>query len=252
MKHLEYYYVPPRDIKDDVVEFKGSELKHLTVVSRKKSGDKIFVVDGEGHTYSVELINVTSKSAIGKIQKRSRYLREPNFKLTLAQAIPKGNRFDLIIEKGTEIGVSKFIPLITERSIVQGSETKLNRWQKIAIAAMKQCTRSILPEITPAQTLDQLFMAKKIYHLQIIAHPENNAKSLTEVIIRNKEKFKKISNIKSGIILIGAEGGFSTAEVTTAKSWKFETFSLGQRRLRSETAGIIASALTMELIDNWY
>ena len=251
MKHIEYFYVPPRNIKEDIIEFKGSELKHLTVVSRKKRGDDVYVVDGKGSVYFVVLEQVTKFSASGKICKRSRYAGEPNYKLTLAQAIPKGNRFDLVIEKGTELGVSKFIPLITERSIIRGSESKMTRWENVAIAAMKQCTRCILPEITPPQSLNQLFAAKEIYDLKLIAHPERQQKSLAEIVINEKEKFKKISKIKSGIILIGPEGGFTTTEVEEAKSWKFKTFSLGQRRLRSETAGIVASAIIMELIDNW-
>ena len=251
MKHIEYFYVPPRNIKDDIVEFKGAELKHLIVVSRKKRHDVINTVDGEGNVFTVVLTQVSKKSAIGEIQKRSRYLREPNFKLTLAQAIPKGNRFDLVIEKGTEIGVSKFIPLITERSIIKGSDTKFSRWKKIAIAAMKQCTRSILPEITPPQTLNQIFKEKEIYDFKFIAHLENNPKNLAEIIIQEKKKFENISKIKSGIILIGPEGGFTSDEVKKARSWNFEAFSLGQRRLRTETAGIIASAIMMELIDDW-
>ena len=193
MKHAEYFYVPPRNIKDNVVEFKGTELKHLTVVSRKTRHDVVHVVDGESNVLTVVLTQVNRKSAFGKIQKRSRYLKEPNFKLSLVQAIPKGNRFDFVIEKGTEIGVSKFIPLITERSIVKGNETKLNRWKKIAIAAMKQSTRSILPEITSPQTLDQVFMAKEINDFKLIAHPENQRKSLAEIIFQQKKIARKLN-----------------------------------------------------------
>jgi len=251
MKHLEYFYVPPRFIKNNLVEIKGSEFKHLVVVSRKKKGDIVQVVDGEGSVYSVILTDITKTSAAGRIEKRSRYSGEPIFKLTLAQAIPKGNRFDFVIEKGTEIGVSKFIPLFTERSIVSGGESKLTRWQNLSIAAMKQCARSVLPQIASQQTLDQLLSSKGIFDFKLIAHPEHPSGCLTEIIIREKEKLSKITRIKNGIILIGPEGGFTTEEVNTAKQWGYQSFSLGSRRLRSETAAIVAAAIVMELVDNW-
>lgn len=251
MKHSEYFYIPSKNIKNDIVEFKGAELKHLAVVLRKKYHDVVSVVDGKGNVFTVVLTQIGRNSAVGTIQKRSRYLGEPNFKLTLAQAISKGNRFDWVVEKGTEIGVSKFIPLITERSIAKGSETKRNRWQKVAIAAMKQCARSVLPEITSPQTIDQIFYAKEIYDFNLIAHSEAHAKSLAEIIIQGKRKLAHISKIKSGIILVGPEGGFSPDEIKKAKSQNFQTFSLGLRRLRTETAGIMASAIIMELMDNW-
>ena len=138
--------------------------------------------------------------------------------------------------------------MITERSIVKSNEAKLKRWEKVAIAAMKQCTRSILPAITPPQTLDQIFSAKQIYDLQFVAHPEDRPKSLAELIIQEKQKFNKISKIKTGIILIGPEGGFTGTELKKARSWNYKDFTLGQRRLRSETAGIVAAAIMMELV----
>ena len=251
MKHLEYFYIPPNQITGDIVEFKGQELKHLVIVARKKLHDIVQVVDGRGNVYTIQLNHITKTSATGVIQKRSRYSGEPNFQLTLAQAIPKGNRFDWAIEKGTEIGVSKFIPLITERSIVQGSEVKLKRWEKVAIAAMKQCTRSILPPITPPQTLDQILSGQEIYDFRLIAHPADRSKSLAELIIQEKQKFVRISKIRHGIILVGPEGGFTAAEVQQAETWNYQCFTLGQRRLRSETAGIVAASLVMELVDNW-
>ena len=250
MKDHDFYYVNPEYIDKNTVTFTGPELRHLKVVMRKRVGNIVQVVDGIGGTYTAELTEINSKKAIGKIHKKSRYQGEPNFHLTLAQAIPKGNRFDLIIEKCTEIGVSQFIPVITERTIAGATEVKLNRWKKVAIAAMKQCTRSVLPEIKSVQNLESVFQSKEIYDFQLIAQPDATNKSLAEVIFEKKQKVSHLTKIKTGILLVGPEGGFTINEATQAEEWNFNCFSLGSRRLRSETAGIVASAIVMELLDN--
>jgi len=234
-----------------VIEITGAEFKHLTVVTRKTSGNIVQVLDGQGMVYTVELTAISKNAAHGKIHKRSRFVGEPNFRLTLAQAIPKGSRFDLVIEKGTEIGISAFIPLITSRTIISGNENKLQRWQHLAIAAMKQCGRSLLPPIAAPRTLEQIFTGKEIYDFRLIAHPAGKSLSLAEILLAEKKKFASIAKIKSGIILIGPEGGFSDDEIEQAHSYNYKCFTLGQRRFRSETAGIVAAAIAMELIDNF-
>jgi 16S rRNA (uracil1498-N3)-methyltransferase len=245
MKHREYFYTEPKNISHQTLEIKGEELKHLSRVMRKKVRDVLEVVDGQGILYTVVLKKITRQSAIGEIQKRTRYAGEPNFHLTLAQAIPKGNRFDLVVEKGTEIGITTFIPLLCEHSIIESSSSRLSRWKKVAIAAMKQSARSILPEITPAQTIHDVIRKKGLLKLGLIADSGEAARSLSEVISELKQKS---AQLKSAIVLIGPEGGFSANEVKFAIDNGFYRFSLGPRRLRSETAGILAAAILMELM----
>ena len=245
MKHREFFYTEPNNISQNSLRIKGEELKHLARVMRKKERDVIEVVDGKANLYTVVLTKISKQLAEGEIQKRTRYAGEPNFHLTLAQAIPKGNRFDLVVEKGTEIGVSAFIPLLCEHSVAADSSSKLSRWQKIAIAAMKQSTRSILPEILLAQTIHDVIRKKGLLKLGLIADNGEGARSLSEVISDLKQKS---SQLKSAIMLIGPEGGFTAHEVKFAKNNGFFQFSLGIRRLRSETAGIVAAAILMELM----
>lgn len=245
MKHREFFYTEPDNISQNSLQIKGEELKHLARVMRKKERDVIEVVDGQANLYTVVLTKITKQFAEGEIQKRTRYAGEPNFHLTLAQAIPKGNRFDLVVEKGTEIGVSAFVPLLCEHSIIADSSSRLSRWKKIAIAAMKQSTRSILPEILPAQTIHDVTRKKGLLKLGLIADSGDGARSLSEVISELKQKS---TQLKSAILLIGPEGGFSANEVKLAMDNGFYRFSLGSRRLRSETAGIVASAILMELM----
>jgi len=246
MSHKEYFYTKPENISQNYVEIKGDELKHLSRVVRKKVRDIIYVVDGKGNLYTVLLTEIKKQFARGEIQKRTRFVGEANIQLILAQAVPKGSRFDLVIEKGTEIGVSAFIPLICERSIVDINSAKISRWKKVAIAAMKQCGRSVLPEITLGQSIKEIFEQKSALTPGFIAHQNSESKSLSNVIQSFKEKGVIT---KSAMILIGPEGGFSDVEIQLALENQFVLFSLGQRRLRSETAGIVTSAIFMELID---
>jgi len=246
MNHKEYFYTKPENISQNYVEIKGDELKHLSRVVRKKIRDIVYVVDGNGNLYTVLLTDIKKQVALGEIQKLTRFAGEENFKLTLAQAVPKGSRFDLVIEKGTELGVSAFIPLICERSVIDVAPTKISRWKKVAIAAMKQCGRSILPEILPAQSIQEIIDQKNILTPGFIAHQDSKSKSSSHVIQSLKEKGDLA---KSAMILVGPEGGFSTEEIHLALENQFMPFSLGQRRLRSETAGIVASAIFMELMN---
>jgi len=245
MRHREFFYTELKNISGDKLEIKGDELKHLTRVVRKKERDVIEVVDGQGNLYTVVLTDISKQSAQGEIQKRTRYAGEPNFQLTLAQAIPKGNRFDLVVEKGTEIGVSAFIPLLCEHSIVEASAARLSRWRKVAIAAMKQSTRSVLPDISSPQTVHDVIRKKGLLKLGLIAERGDRARSLSEII---KELQQKSAQLKSAVVLIGPEGGFSANEINFALENGFHKFTLGRRRLRSETAGIVASAILMELV----
>jgi 16S rRNA (uracil1498-N3)-methyltransferase len=245
MSHKEYFYTKPENISQDYVEIKGAELKHLSRVVRKKVRDIIYVVDGKGNLYTVLLTEIKKQFAIGEIQKRTRFVGEENFQLILAQAVPKGSRFDLVVEKGTELGVSAFIPLLCEHSIVDISPAKISRWRNVAIAAMKQSGRSVLPEISPVQSIKQIIENKNILTPGFIAHQDSGSKSLSRVTQSFKEKG---TLTKSTMILIGPEGGFSEAEIQHALENQFVPFSLGQRRLRSETAGVVASAIFMEVM----
>lgn len=245
MKHREFFYTEPQNIAQDHLQIIGDELKHLARVVRKKVRDVIDVVDGRGNLYTAVLTQITGHIAIAEIQKRSRFVGEPNFQLALAQSIPKANRFDWVIEKGTEIGVASFIPLLSEFSIAAATPHRQNRWKKIAIAAMKQSGRSVLPGISPAQSIQEVIQKKDLLTTGLIAENRVGAKNLSALAqsLRNQS-----AQSRSAIILIGPEGGFSPPELELALNNGFHCFTLGPRRLRSETAGIVAAAIWLELM----
>src|SRR5437879_6145287 len=142
---MDYFYTPPKNISTDSLVLDGEEFAHLIHVMRKNEGDEIRVVDGMGTAYDVRL------GAVKKHMVRCNILRtlpnhhEPSRSVTLAVGILKNpSKFDFLVEKATEIGVHEIVPLQTERTIP--GHAKVDRWQKLALAAMKQCGRSYLPQ----------------------------------------------------------------------------------------------------------
>lgn len=244
MRHREIFYTPPENVTEERLRIEGEELVHLTRVVRKKVRDVLEVVDGQGNCYTAVLTQITSRFAEAEIQKRSRFVGEPNFNLTLAQSVPKGSRFDWVIEKGTEIGVAVFIPLLCQHSITEPTASRRHRWRKIAIAAMKQSARSVLPEIRSPQTFHEVVRNTGMMQVGFIAESGDGAKGLSQLV---QELRSKSIALKSAIILIGPEGGFSSEELNFARESGYLRFSLGPRRLRTETAGLVASAILMEL-----
>ncbi len=245
MKHQEFFYVEPENVHSDYIVLKNQEYKHLVQVLRKKAGDSATATDGQGNAYDFFITEITSESVRGTIQKKLRKPGEPFFQLTLAQAILKGNHFDWVIEKGTEIGISRFIPLLTEHSIPDINEQKLIRWRRIALESMKQCCRSIIPEITPALKFEDLMSETGQYQLKMIAHPHQNALP-TSLLLKNRPITNHPVQNRNGIAIVGPEGGFNLAEIHLAEKHQIDFVSLGKRRLRAETAGIVLSTLILD------
>ncbi|MBN2104101.1 16S rRNA (uracil(1498)-N(3))-methyltransferase [bacterium] len=239
--HHESYYVDPGNIKDDLIVLTEQEVHHLSRVKRHKMGDVILAVDGCGVAYEVELIRISKLYAEGRILQIKRRMGEPTAEITLVQAIIKGDRFDWIIEKCVEIGVRRIIPLISEKTIVKAGSGKINRWKRIALGAMKQCGRSFLPEISQPRTLEQGCALGANCQYRLIAHPgpDSQPVQLTKPATHQTPR---------AICMVGPEGGFTAAEVDQALENGYTPVSLGSRRLRAETAGIV---LTSIMLSQW-
>ena len=233
---MDYFYSPPDHIVNNAVHIDGEEFAHLTHVMRKKEGDEICVVDGRGHAYDVRLITINKKQAEGVIIASRAGDHEPAISVTLAAGILKNpSKFDFLVEKTTELGVKEIIPLTTDRTIPDHAKT--DRWQKLALAAMKQSGRSYLPVVKDLQSLDDVLDGKNSFDLKLIAH-EKEMQSPATAQLREKA-------YRSVLILIGPEGGFSDEEVKQCMKAGCIPFYLGERRLRTETAAIVATALTI-------
>ncbi len=243
---ITYFYVEPKNIGKDFLKIEGDEAKHISLVLRKDTGEIIEVVDGEGSKYQVRITAVGKDWVQGEILSRVRKENEPLAHLTLTQALIKGVRMDFLIEKITEIGVSSVIPLITERSAVKLEKerkefSRLSRWRRIAISGMKQSLRSVLLEIQKPLLFEELLSRIKDYDLALIACQTKKSVPLRQIkeMQEAKEKVKKV------LLLVGPESGFTPKELEQALKIGVVPVSLGPRRLRAETAGIVLSSLVL-------
>jgi 16S rRNA (uracil1498-N3)-methyltransferase len=226
---MDYFYTPPSLIKSRLLSIQGEELHHLSKVLRKKVGETIIVVDGEEHAYEVVLESVSRASAECKILQTFHRFNEPDIEVKLAFALLKNpSRADFLVEKCTELGVREFIPMRTERTIVSKAHTE--RLQKIALSAMKQCGRSHLPPIHSLVSFLDVLTYLKDCERRFIMH--EMASERTTAQRKTSVQWKSVG------VLVGPEGGFTEEEVQEAQSAGFSPFSLGPRRLRSETAAV--------------
>jgi 16S rRNA (uracil1498-N3)-methyltransferase len=230
----EYFYIEPGSINGSVVMLSGDEAKHVSRVLRKEPGELIWVSDGNGCVYETLIRSIYPYGVECEIMKAHPRMHEPDVDLTLAVGLLKNpSRMDWIIEKGTELGVSHFLPLITRYTIAQS--VKEERWRNIALAAMKQCGRCVLPKIFPPMKLKDALDLTAPNDVKLIPFEK------TERVLFIGEVMKRYAP-KSAVIFIGPEGGFSDDEIVAAEQAGCMQVSLGPRRLRTETAAVIASS----------
>jgi 16S rRNA (uracil1498-N3)-methyltransferase len=234
---VEYFYTPPDLIGGTSLRVEGDEFSHLTHVMRRGAGDEIRVVDGNGHAYDVRIESLERRCAHCTIMRRHEQLHEPACHVTVASALLKnGSSFDFLVEKCTEVGVSAFVPLLTERTIPRHAKTE--RWQKIALAAMKQCGRSVLPGVTAPSKFQDYLARVPAGSLRLILHEKESGPALGGY-------FAGGTGPAHVNLCVGPEGGFSDAEITLAVAAGWEPAYLGPRRLRAETAAIVAAVLVL-------
>ena len=210
----------------------------MTRVMRHRVGDVVAVVDGTGGEYDAGVETLSPERVECRIKARRRRTAEPIAQVVLAQALAKGAHFDLVVEKATEVGVAGILPMTTERTVVVlEEEGRRERWRKIAISAMKQSERSVLPAIEKVCEFRDVVLRAKEYDLALIAWESEREK------LRDLMKFAR--SVRKVLVLVGPEGGFSEDEVNLARSKHLRTFSMGTRKLRTETAGILAVALVL-------
>jgi 16S rRNA (uracil1498-N3)-methyltransferase len=240
MDKPELYYVRPQDVSGEYLSLKKDEFHHLVHVCRKRQGDTFLAADGQANVYECQIEFLERDGLQARIIKKRKFMGEPLFQLTLALAVPKKERFEWVIEKATEIGVNKLIPLMSDRTIAHAKSLNYQRCGRIALAAMKQCQRSLLPIVEPMQDF-RAVCENAVSGLKLLAH-EKAPQTRLEDIFKNPG----IEQAKSGVVCIGPEGGFTEEEVAFALAHGFTIFGLGPRRLRSETAALVAAALVLD------
>jgi len=211
----------------------GAEAHHLATVRRFAPGDRIVLFNGDGSEYSAEIVSTERKRAVLNVLGAEAVSRELPFELTIAAAMPKGDRGDFLIEKLVELGVTRFVPLHTERTIVQPKESRLEKLQQAVIEASKQCGRNVLMRIDELTRWNE-FVKQSRDGAKAILHPDGEPLRSLETKSRNVA------------FAVGPEGGFTEEEVSLAESAGWRRVSLGPRILRVETAAIAAAAWAVQ------
>lgn len=233
---MEYFYTPPKLISPSELIIEGDEFAHLTHVMRKTIGDPIRVVDGVGTAYDVKIIGIDKRSARCAITGAHKRLHEPDIDLTLGVGILKNpSRFDFLVEKVTELGVNTIVPLLTGRTIPR--HAKVERWQKLALAAMKQSGRCVLPVIGDLTSFNEFVTSAPTDCLKFVLH-EQSTQPIATPLASNSHNILRLC--------IGPEGGFADDEIAFAEGEGFLSVSLGQTRLRTETAAIAAAVRALQ------
>jgi len=228
------YFVDENNIKNLIID--NDNFHHLAIVNRVKVGEEVELFSND-ITYKVKITKINKDSLNFEIVDEYYFNTEFNFKVTLLQAYPKGDKLESIIKHSTELGVYEIIPTITSRTIVKiednKKDNKLKRLNQIAIEASKQSRRNYIPKILDIKRLNEINYDN--YNVKILAYEvlstEENNKKFVEVVNSIKEN----DNV---IIAIGPEGGFSNDEANYLIDKGFIPVSLGKRILRTETAGL--------------
>jgi len=205
------------------------ESKHATKVLRKKEGDILNFTDGKGGFYKAEITIADSRKCRLQVVSSEQKEKQHNYHLHIAIAPTKNmDRFEWFLEKATEIGIDEITPIICNRS--ERKVIKTERGNRILLSAMKQSLKFHLPKLNEAINLND-FLKQDFEDTKYIAHCEDD----------KKNELKRITKTEKALILIGPEGDFSQKEIDLALQNQFKAVSLGTSRLRTETAGIIAT-----------
>jgi 16S rRNA (uracil1498-N3)-methyltransferase len=249
MAAMHRFFVPPETVAQDSVRITGALAHQMRVVLRLRPGEQVVLLDNSGWEYQVTVTAVESAEVRGEVRGRSVRASEPRTKITLYQAVLKGERFEWALQKGTEIGVSEFVPVIASRCIVQNlgdAGAKYARWQRVILEAAEQCGRAKLPALLPAVMFPAACeRAGAMGGLALIPWEGETAFTLKWML--RPEAGERPFSVS---LFIGPEGGFSADEVALAGSYGVRTVTLGPRILRAETAGLVAaSAILYEMGD---
>lgn len=237
-------FVPGERLGGPRLTLTGPEHRHIGLVLRARPGDTLTLFDGAGGEVEAEVVRVERTETELALGER-RAVAGPAVSLTLLCAVPRGPRMDFLVQKTSELGVARIVPVVTERSVArpdaEGADGKRARWEKIAREAARQCGRADLPIVDPPVAL-----------AEALASPSLPARRLGLFVWTELGSAERSRSLRAAVegtepaataLLVGPEGGFAPAELAVARAAGFEAVGLGERILRVETAAIVAVAL---------
>lgn len=244
------FFIPPEECGGTSLVLSGREAKHAAQVLRLRPGDRVTVLNGAGDEFSCA-IGEASRSKV-KLNVLARKHHElPPFRITLIQALPKGKVIETIIQKATELGVTRIVPVMTERVITQLDEesasARAERWLQTAIEAVKQCGCPWLPSISAPTSFKTVIDSKQPEELALVAALDPNRKHVREVL----EEYQRTRGRRpaSVSLWVGPEGDFTPAELAAIRQSGAHAITLGRHVLRADTAAIAGLAILLNELD---
>ena len=237
------FFVENNQINNNNIQILGDDVNHISNVLRMKKEDELQIWNqNTGENYLCQIVYFTKDSIECEIKSKIEKTTESNVNITIFQGIPKFEKMELIIQKNTEVGVKKIVPVLMERTVVKLDEKvaskKIERWQKIAETAAKQSMRDIIPKIENVIKVKDIEFSN--YDAVLVAY-ENEEKNMLKQELKKIKDAKKTkeNNTYNIAIIIGPEGGIAEKEIDILKNDNVKFVSLGKRILRTETAGIV-------------
>jgi len=220
------------------LQLSGTAANHVARVLRLRPGDPLILFDDAGGEYAATVDALTRDAVRVTVGEYLDVNRESPLQVTLAQGISRGERMDVVVQKATELGVRRIVPVLAERTVVRlnaaQAANRLRHWRAIAIAACEQCGRNRLPQITPPMSLQDFLVSDYPAGLRLVLSPEGGLTA------------RELPASPAVTLLIGPEGGLSDAERSAALAAQFTGMMLGPRILRTETAALAALAVIQQ------
>lgn len=246
------FFVNENQIEENRITITGNDVNHIRNVLRMPVGKEVIICNLDTRlNYITKIEEITKEKIVCHIIDVLGQNAEPEVEIDIYQGIPKAEKMELIIQKSTELGAKKIIPVEMIRSIVKldekGKIKKQERWQKIAEVAAKQSGRDEIPEVEPILKIKEMKKRIKEYDAFIVAYENERNHTLKEEIKRISSK-KTLKNPKIGVI-IGPEGGISEEEIEILKEEGASIITLGKRILRTETVALVLTFILMYELD---
>lgn len=220
----------------------GDDAHHIANVMRTRAGETIIVSDGVSREVRATITEIGKGRIVARVTEALPMLAEPKLLVTIAQSLPKGDKMETVIQKGTEIGASRFIPFVSERTVVQydgKKETKrLERWHKIAKEAAEQAHRNRIPDVVAPMTWKQLLQSVREADAAFFCYEKEDANILKQALQLAISKRGRVDGMNV-LLIVGPEGGFTEGEAQEAEQAGCVSVKLGARILRTETAGLV-------------
>ena len=246
------FFVKENQIKNNIVKIIGQDVNHIRNVLRLNLEDQIKICNEDtSENYNCSIKQIEKDEIICEIKEKVASQVESNVEITIFQGLPKADKMELIIQKSTELGASKFVPVALNRCIVKLSgkdaQKKIERWQKISEVAAKQCGRDLIPKIENIENIEEVKNQIPDFDLFFVAYEQEKnvyLKQVLQEVDKNKEKIKIA-------FLIGPEGGLEEKEVEQMKNAGAKVISLGNRILRTETVALSVTSIIMYELENF-